>query len=103
MPLNIGYIGVTQDDVEVRVYYQTTGGVGPSQILRDNENGRALEVINPSNRTGTVVLLTADGTEVPIPLEPGTFGRTRNEMRTLGFQRRGDVGMQSPILDPITP
>lgn len=100
MPVNIGYIGITQDDVDCRVYYQTTGTVGPSQILR-NLNGRCLEVQNPSNRTGKLILIRNDGTEVEIPLQPGTFGRTRNEMQTLGFQRRGDVGMQSPILDPI--
>jgi len=103
MPLNIGYVGIIKEDVDIRILHQTTGTVGPSQLLRDNAQGRCLEILNPSNRTGRFDLIKPDGTIIVIDLEPGTFGRSRSQMQTLGFQRRGDVGLGSVILDSPFP
>lgn len=98
--LNLGYVRVHSDDVVVTAWYTTTGSPRAAQTLRNN-GARCLEITNPSNRTGTARLVKADGTFHTIRLQPGTTGLTLAELKALGWNTRGDMGLESPVLDPV--
>ena len=79
MPLNIGYMQVGNGSTYVRVYYSTSGTVGPSQALVNGPNGFCLEYVGaPKVKAGASAV---------------TKSLTLAQVKALGMSTRGQVSL----------